>query len=196
MDGAFGASSGTWKAVKVDQRPRSQTALSIIHLMLIAASLPAPMQGRGCLRQPPATHALFGISINECTLGSCGPDQMGSARKCRFRGCGAEGGCEVHPQASQPSPGSRWKRSPAPSSLEMSMSMHVGKEAGSQCFGFIRTRHAELEGPYSQFAQRPLPTPDKTPPGHLAVSPMLEQSRSLWLFLHLVQACRHPVLCK
>lgn len=39
MDGAFVASSGTWKAVKVDGRLLSQRALSIIHLMLIAASL-------------------------------------------------------------------------------------------------------------------------------------------------------------
>lgn len=153
MDGAFVASSGTWKAVKVDQRPLSQIALSIIHLCF---SPPTPMQGRGCLRQPPAAHALFGISIDECTLGSCGPDRMGSAGKCHFWGCGAEGGCKVHPQVSQPSPGSRWKRSPAPSSLEMSMSMHVGKEAGSQCFGFIRTRHLARK---ALFIARPAPPP-------------------------------------
>lgn len=44
-------------------------------------SLPTPMQGWSCPCQPPAAHALFGISISEGTLGSCGPDQMGSAGK-------------------------------------------------------------------------------------------------------------------
>lgn len=72
INGAFIASSGTWKAVKVDRRPLNQTALSTIHLMLIAASLPTPMQGQGYPCRPLATHALFGISINECTLGSSG----------------------------------------------------------------------------------------------------------------------------
>lgn len=40
------------------------------------------------------------------------------------------------------------------------MSTHVGKEAGSQRFGFIRTRHSELKGPIQQLAQ-PAITPDK-----------------------------------
>lgn len=79
INGVFVASSGTWKAMKVDRRPLSQTALSAIHLMCIAASLPTPPQGQGCPCRPLATHALFGISINECTLGSSGSDQMGSA---------------------------------------------------------------------------------------------------------------------
>lgn len=54
-------------------------------------SLPTPVQGRGCLCQPPATHALFGISINECTLGSCGPDQVGSPGEVPFLGLWEQG---------------------------------------------------------------------------------------------------------
>lgn len=83
-------------------------------------------------------------------------------------------------------------KSPAPSSLEMSMSKHVGKEAGSQHFGFTGTRHPELEGPY--WAAGPIPTPPRT--GLLltvAVWPMWEQPRFLWFFLHLVQTHHHPV---
>lgn len=110
-------------------------------------------------------------------------------------GCGRKGGCKARcPQASWPS-GPRWKRSPAPSSLETSMSKHVGKEAGSQHFGFTRTRHPELEGPY--WAAGPVPTPPRT--GLLltvAVWPMWKQPRFLWLFLHLVQTHHHPVFCK
>lgn len=50
-------------------------------------SLPTPTQGRSRPCQPPAAHALFGISIRECTLGSCGPDQMGVCRESAI--CGA-----------------------------------------------------------------------------------------------------------
>lgn len=50
----------------------------------------------------------------------------------------------------------------------MSMSMHVGKEAGSQCFGFIRTRHLELEGPYWAASPAPHPALGRTPDSWLA----------------------------
>lgn len=140
--------------MKVNRRLLSQTALSAIHLMRIAA-LPTPTQGQGCPCQPLATHALFGININECMLGSSGSGQMGSIGEAPSLWLW-KGGCKARcPQASWPS-GPWWKRSPAPSSLEMSMSKHVGKEAGSQHFGFIRTRHPELEGPC--WAAGPVPT--------------------------------------
>lgn len=58
----------------------------------------------------------------------------------------------------QPSPGSRWKRSPAPLSLELSMSIRVGKEAGSQRFGFTRTTNTQSWKDYvQQLAQYPAP---------------------------------------
>lgn len=178
----------------MDRSPLSQTALSTIHLMFIAASLPTPVQGQGCPCQPPATHALFGISINESTLGSSGSDHSGLQGKHHRCGCG--GGMQgLLPSGLLSSPGSWWKRSPAPSSLEMSMSMHVGKEAGSQHFGFTRTRHPELEGLHwaANPASPPHPGQDSQ---QLAVWPMAEQPRFLWLFLHLVQTHHHPVLCK
>lgn len=73
--------------------------------------------------------------------------------------------------------------------------MHVGKEAGSQCFGFIRTRHLESwKGPTGQPAQYPtLPWAGLLTAG---VWTTLEQPRLLWLSLHLVQTHHHPVLCK
>lgn len=73
----------------------------------------------------------------------------------------AEGKEDARPAALRP-PGllALGGKSPAPSSLEMSMSKHVGKEAGSQHFGFTGTRHPELEGPY--WAAGPIPTPPRT----------------------------------
>ena len=63
-------------------------------------SLPTPTQARGCPCQPPAAHALFGISINECTLGSCGSDQMGSRGSAISGAMEAKRGGKGRPQAS------------------------------------------------------------------------------------------------
>lgn len=95
INGAFVASSGTWKAAPVDRRPLGQTALSTN--VYCCFSLPTPTQGRSCPCQPPAAHALFGISISECTLGSCGSDQMGSAGKAPSVGLGRAGGMRGPP---------------------------------------------------------------------------------------------------
>lgn len=49
--------------------------------MLIAASLQFSKVGMGLSPTDTSTHALFGISITECTLGSRRLDQMGSVRE-------------------------------------------------------------------------------------------------------------------
>lgn len=87
--------------MKVDPRSLSQTALSAIHLMRIAASLPTPPQGQGCPRQPLATHALFGISIMSVCWAAVDRARGGLQGKHHLCGCGREGGCKARcPQAS------------------------------------------------------------------------------------------------
>lgn len=72
----------------------------------------------------------------------------------------------------------------------MSVSMPVGKEAGSQRFGFTRT--TDTQG-WKARAARVVHTTGQagllSDSGHLARA---EQPRSFWLLLHLVQTCYQP----
>lgn len=192
INGAFVASSGTWKAAKVDRRPLSRTALSTIHLMLIAASL-CQLQCRdklSCLCQLPATHALFGISIRECTLGSCGSDQMGSA------GCGGEGGMQGPPSDLLTFSWLLMEKVTCTIIFGNEQINACGQRGRESTFWFPKNRTPRVgRALFGSWPSTP-PYPRQDPSRQLAVWPMLEWTRSFWLFLHLVQTHHHPVLCK
>lgn len=80
------ASSGTWKATKVDWRPLCQTALSTVHQLLIAASL--PIRGRTGLSLQ--LHMPYLVSASMRTHWALRPDQMGLLRKLHLWDWGEE----------------------------------------------------------------------------------------------------------
>lgn len=71
---------------------------------------------------------------------------------------------------------------------------HVDAHGQRQVINVLVSQELDTQSwkdPIQQLTQPPTPTLHKP-----ALWSMLEQSRSLWLFLHLVQTCHHPVLCK
>lgn len=108
MDGAFVASSGTWKATGVE---RSLIIKQPFNHSLNCCSffLGTTRQGLGCPWQTPAAHALFGISIDSLHWAAGGLVRRDLSRKSHlFLGCGRKDGRVNYQPPSQLPPGSHW----------------------------------------------------------------------------------------
>lgn len=78
------------------------------------------------------------------------------------------------------------------------MSMHVGKEAGSQHFGFTRTTHTQLER--ALFNSLPSTPPPPPPQDGVPTAGWLAHAGTVHFSLVFLtfgfSYCYHPVLCK
>lgn len=186
------ASSGTWKATKVDRRPLSQVALSTIHQLLRAASL--PIQGRtGLSLQLHMPHLVSAsMRIDWALTGQ--PD--GSVGKIPSLERGQGRGMQAPPSRYQLSPGSQQKRSLGPpSSLEKSMSINAHGQGGREpvlVFQELQT----LSSRKSLFSSLPSNQPHGTWGSLLRAGP-LAHAQTVWGpsgFCYIWFRHRHPVL--